>query len=105
MQTSLHFVVANRFFGLNFTILTVNDKGPRRFIMDLDLFDHFGSTSTGGDASSGSSGAVKRSANHSTASSSKKGRLDELDGIEDRVSGKIVETVRRYVILWQRVLF
>jgi len=100
VQAGSPFVVANRFFAHANTIPTVSDRVSRLFIMDLDLFDHFGSSSTGGDASSGSSGALKRTANHSTASSSKKGRLDELDGIEDRISGKIVETVSCYRLMW-----
>lgn len=60
--------------------------------MDLDLFDHFGASGTSAEATTSSSGSLKRSAVPGNTSS-KKGRLDELDGIEDRISGRIVEKV------------
>jgi len=60
--------------------------------MDLDLFNHFGASGTSAEATTSSSGSLKRSALPGNTAS-KKGRLDELDGIEDRIAGRIVEKV------------
>lgn len=60
--------------------------------MDLDLFDHFGASGATTDTATSSSGSLKRKEVQGSTST-KKGRLDELDGIEDRIAGRIVEKV------------
>ena len=71
--------------------------------MDLSLFDHLGSSSANTDVGATSS-SLKRPSGIQSNTDGKKSRVN-LEGIEDRLAGTVVEKVQYYEIFYSDWVF